>query len=110
MRVPGGPCSLTLPPVTGRGREASKRAIAALFNALRRRVPEFMDRGCYRRKYNAARTLRAFSSKLREETDLDRLGGVLVSMVRETVQPKHASLWLRPLGRRERYESEVEDV
>jgi len=56
------------------------------------------------------RTLRAFSSKLREETDIDRLGGELVSDVRETMQPDHDSLWLGPPGRRERYESEVGDV
>jgi hypothetical protein len=69
-----------------------------------------MDRRFYRRKYGAARTLRVFSSNLREETDLNRLGGELVSVVRETMQPEHASLWLRLPGRRERYESEVEDV
>jgi hypothetical protein len=69
-----------------------------------------MDRRFYRRKYDAARTLGAFSSKLREEMALDRLGGELVSMVRETMQPEYALLWLGPPGRRERYESEVEDV
>ena len=69
-----------------------------------------MDGRFYRRKYDAARTLRAFSSKLREETDLDRLGGELVSVVRETMQPEDASLWLRPPGRSEPHESEVENV
>jgi hypothetical protein len=83
--------------VTG-GREVSIRVIAALFNPLRRRIQEYIDRRFYRRKYDAARTLAAFSSKLREETDLNRLGGELVS------------LWLRPPGRRERRESEVDDV
>jgi len=63
-----------------------------------------------RRFYDAARKLRAFSSKLHEEMDLDRPGGELVSVVRETRQPERASMWLRPPGRRERYESEVEDV
>jgi hypothetical protein len=56
------------------------------------------------------RTLRAFSSKLREETDINRLGGELVSVVRETMQPDHGSLWLRLPDQRERYESEVGDV
>jgi hypothetical protein len=70
-----------------------------LFNPQRRPIQEFKDRRFNRRKY---RTLRGFSTKLREETDLDRLGEELVSLVRETMQPEHTSLWLRPPGRRER--------
>lgn len=77
---------------------ASTLLIAALFNPLRRIIQGFIDRRFYRQKYDASKALEALSERLRDASDPDQLRPELLAVVRETVQPEHASLWLRPAG------------
>jgi hypothetical protein len=71
-------------------------AVAALFQPAQRRIQQVVDRRFNRRKYNAAQTIQAFSTRPRDQVDLDTLSSELLAVVDQTMEPTQVSFWLRP--------------
>lgn len=86
---------------------ATTLAVAAVFQPLRRRIQNVVDRGFNRRRYDTARTIAAFGGRLRRQTDLDVLTSALLTVINETMQTTSAALWRRPAGRIPAWDSRI---